>query len=340
MLNFILRRLAQIPLVMLVLSVLVIGMTQLLSPEDRAAPYAQNERQADRIEQIIKQRGLDQPFATQYRRWFTAAIHGDLGYSKTSQLSVVDTIKDRMPNTVELTFFAALPIILLSVWLGTLSALHKDDWRDQTVRVLVVFGYSLPTFVLGIVLLAVFYGYLGWMPGPGQADTSNTFALMALKRITGFKILDAALQGQWTLVGDILRHLILPTLTLTIVLSANILKAMRNNMLEVLSSDYVRTARAKGLTERTVNLKHARRNALLPIVTLGGFLIIGLLGGSLITETIFNYPGIGLWFIDSAKTFDLGGVLGFTLLTALIVVVMSTVVDILYGLIDPRVRFE
>ena len=255
-------------------------------------------------------------------------------------MSVVDTIRERLPNTVELTIFAALPIIGLSVWLGTLSALHKDRLLDQVIRVLVVFGYSLPTFVLGIVLLAIFYGYLGWLPGSGQVEITNYLALSSMRRYTGLKSLDAALNGRWDVAWDVIRHLILPAATLTIVLSAGIMKSMRNNMLEVLGSDYVRTARAKGLPARVVNGKHARRNALLPIITLSGFLIIGLLSGSLITETIFSYPGIGSWFIESARRFDLAAVMGFTLLSAVLVVVMSTVVDLLYGLVDPRVRFE
>lgn len=340
MLHFVLRRLAQVPLLIFVLSVLVIGLTQLLSPEDRALPYVTNERQSERIEQIIKERGLDASFPEQYARWFSAAIRGDFGYSRVSNMSVVDTIRERLPNTVELTIFAALPIIGLSVWLGTLSALHKDRLLDQVIRVLVVFGYSLPTFVLGIVLLAIFYGYLGWLPGSGQVEITNYLALSSMRRYTGLKSLDAALNGRWDVAWDVIRHLILPAATLTIVLSAGIMKSMRNNMLEVLSSDYVRTARAKGLPARVVNSKHARRNALLPIITLSGFLIIGLLSGSLITETIFSYPGIGSWFIESARRFDLAAVMGFTLLSAVLVVVMSTVVDLLYGLVDPRVRFE
>ncbi|GGS34151.1 ABC transporter permease [Deinococcus knuensis] len=340
MLNFIVRRVLQIPVVMLVLSLMVVGLTQLLSPEQRAAPYIKSEQQAARLEQIIEQRGLRDPFPVQYGRWLSATLQGDLGYSKASSQDVITTIGERLPRTLELTIVTAIPILLLSIWLGTLSALHKDKLIDQVLRVLVVLGYSLPSFVVGILMLAVFYAYLGWLPGAGQVSVLNTFALGDLQRYTGLLSLDAALNGRWDIAWDVLQHLILPAATLVIVLSASIIKVMRNNMLEALTSDYVRTARAKGLSSRVVNNKHARRNALLSIVTLGGFLIIGLLSGSLITETIFAYPGVGQWVVQAAIGVDLAAVLGFAMLSAVIVVVVSTIVDILYGVIDPRVRFD
>ncbi|GGK23858.1 peptide ABC transporter permease [Deinococcus malanensis] len=340
MLNFIVRRLIQIPVVMLVLSLMVVGLTQMLTPEQRAAPYIRSEQQAARLEQIIEERGLRDPFPVQYGRWFSKTISGDLGFSKASGKDVLDTIRERLPATIELTIITAIPILLLSIWLGTLSALHKDKMIDQVLRVLTIIAYSLPTFVLGILMLAIFYAYLGWLPGAGQLSVVNQFAVGDLRRYTGMLSVDAALNGRWDVAWDVIRHMLLPAATLTIVSSASIIKVMRNNMLEALTSDYVRTARAKGLAPRIVNNKHARRNALLSIVTLGGFLIIGLLGGSLITETIFAFPGIGQWVVQAALQIDLAAVLGFALLSALIVVVVSTLVDILYGVIDPRVRFD
>jgi len=340
MLNFIIRRLAQIPLVMLALSVLIVALTMLLTPAQRAAGYIRSEQQAAQLERIIRDRGLDQPFPVQYGKWLQSTLSGDLGFSKSSGQPVLDTMIERLPNTIELTLVTAIPIILIGVWLGTLSALNKDRFIDQVLRVFAVLGYSLPTFVLGIVLLAVLYGYLGWLPGAGQLEVLNQFAVGDLRRYTGMLGIDALLNGRFDIALDVLRHLIMPALTLFIVSSATILKVMRNNMLEALTSDYVRTARAKGLSERVVNLKHARRNALLSIVTLGGFTVIGLLSGSIITETIFAYPGIGQWVVQSALQLDIPSVLGFALLSALIVVVVTTLIDILYGVIDPRVRFD
>ncbi|BDP40170.1 peptide ABC transporter permease [Deinococcus aetherius] len=340
MLNFIVRRLIQVPLVMLALSLFIVGLTQLLTPEQRAAGYIRSDQQAARLEAIIEERGLRDPFVVQYGNWLGSTLKGDLGFSRASGQDVVQTIRERLPNTIELTLLTALPILLLGIALGTLSALHKDKLIDQILRVLTIIGYSLPTFVLGIVLLAVFYGYLGWLPGAGQVNIINQFALGDLRHYTGLLSIDAALNGRWDIAWDVLQHLILPAATLTVVSTATIVKVMRNNMLEALTSDYVRTARAKGLADRVVNNKHARRNALLSIVTLGGFLIINLLSGSLITEFIFGYPGVGLWMVEAGLRLDIPAVLGFALLSALIVVVVSTVVDILYGVVDPRVRFD
>lgn len=340
MLNFIVRRLIQIPLVMLALSILIVALTMLLTPAQRAAGYIKSDQQAAQLERIIRDRGLDQPFPVQYGKWLGSTLHGDLGFSKASGQPVLQTIHDRLPNTIELTLVTAIPIILIGVWLGTLSALHKDRLIDQVLRVFAVLGYSLPSFVLGIVLLAVLYGYLGWLPGAGQLEVINQFAVGDLKRYTGMLGIDALLNGRFDIALDVFRHLIMPALTLIIISSATILKVMRNNMLEALTSDYVRTARAKGLPDRAVNLKHARRNALLSVITLGGFLIISLLSGAVITETIFAYPGIGQWVVQSALQLDIPAVLGFALLSALIVVVISTLTDILYGAVDPRVRFD
>lgn len=340
MLNFVIRRLIQIPLVMFVLSLIVVGLTQLLTPEQRAAPYIRSDQQAARLEQIINERGLRDPFPVQYGKWFNNTIHGDLGFSKASGKDVSATIKERLPNTIELTLVTAIPIALIGIFLGTLAALHKDKLIDQVIRVFSTLGFSLPSFVLGIVLLAVFYGYLGWLPGAGQLEVINQFGAADIKRYTGMLGIDAVLNGKWDIAWDVLRHLILPATTLIIIFTPSIIRVLRNNMLEVLNSDYVRTARAKGLAEKIVNTKHARRNAIMPVVTMIGYMIVGLLGGSIITETIFAYPGIGQWFIQSATQLDLAGVLGFSLLSALLVVVASTVIDIMYGVIDPRVRFD
>lgn len=340
MFNFIVKRLFQIPFVMLALSLIVVGLTQLLTPEQRAAPYIRSDQQAARLEQIINERGLRDPFPVQYGRWFQNTIRGDLGFSKASGKDVADTIKERLPNTIELTLFTILPIALIGIFLGTLSALHKDRFLDQLIRVVSTLSFSLPSFVLGIVLLAVFYAYLGWLPGAGQLEVINQFATTDMKRYTGMLGIDALLNGKWNVALDVARHLILPAATLTIINTPTVIRVLRNNMLEILNSDYVRTARAKGLSEKVVNNKHARRNALMPVITLLGYLFAGLLTGAVITETIFAYPGIGQWFIQSSFQLDIAGVLGFALLSALIVVIASTLIDILYGLIDPRVRFD
>jgi peptide/nickel transport system permease protein len=202
-------------------------------------------------------------------------------------------------------------------------------------------SYSIPTFVMGIVLLVVFYGFLGWFPGNGNLSVIHQFTISDpdFQRYTGMVTVDALLNGKVDMALDALHHLVLPALTLILTSSALILKVMRGQMLDVLQSDYVRTARAKGLSDRAVNLKHARRNALMPIVTFAGFVLISMLGGVLFTETIFGYPGIGEWGGAAALRLDVPGVIGFALLNAVIVVIVNTLTDILYGVVDPRVRF-
>jgi len=341
MLTFIVKRLIQLPLVLLALTVLIVGLLQFLTPEERASAYIQSEAQARNLDKIIRDRGLDQPFPVQYGKWLSAAVQGDLGFSKASSKPVVATIRERLPATIELALVAAVPIILVGVWLGTLSALRKDRFLDQFLRVASVVSYSIPTFVMGIVLLVVFYGFLGWFPGNGNLSVIHQFTISDpdFRRYTGMVTVDALLNGKVDMALDALHHLVLPALTLILTSSALILKVMRGQMLEVLQSDYVRTARAKGLSDRAVNLKHARRNALMPIVTFAGFVLISMLGGVLFTETIFGYPGIGEWGGAAALRLDVPGVIGFALLNAVIVVIVNTLTDILYGVVDPRVRF-
>jgi peptide/nickel transport system permease protein len=342
MFNFILRRILALPLVMLAVTVLIVGLLQFLTPAERAVAFINNENQMRNLERIIKEKGLDQPFHVQYWSWLKGAVKGDLGFSKASGKTVVQTMRERFPATLELSLYAIIPVIGFGVWFGTIAGLRKNQLPDQLARIISVIGFSLPTFVLGILLLVVFYGFWGILPGFGRLSTENDLALLIdpIPQRTGLLTVDALLAGRFNIFVDALKHLILPVVTLVVVSSATILKVMRSNIIEVLRSDYVRTARAKGLPDRVVNLKHARRNALLPIITLGGFTTIGLLGGVLFTETIFAYPGIGSWAADAAGKFDVPAVMGFALLSAVIVVVVSTAVDILYGLVDPRVRFD
>ncbi len=226
--------------------------------------------------------------------------------------------------------------------MGTRAAFRQGGWFDQFARIFAVFSWNVPVFVLAIWLLLLFYGVLGVLPGFGQLSSQGQISLLTsgLKPFTGLITVDALLNGQWSLFLDALSHLVLPVLTLSLVSCANFLTVMRASLLEVLEEDYVRTARAKGLSEPVVNLRHARRNALLPIITLGGGTTSGLLGGAVITESIYGYPGIGSWGADAASKLDYAGVLGFSLFVAVVVVVANLLVDILYSLVDPRVRFD
>jgi len=342
MFAFIVRRLLFLPVVIFVLTIFIVGLLQLLSPEQRAAAFIQNDNQARNLQLVIREHGLDKPFLVQYWNWLKAAAQGNLGFSKSSNLPVLDTIKQRFPSTLELALYSLIPLIGFGVWLGTLAGLNKNKFIDQFARVFAVVTGNIPTFVMGIILVVIFYGLLGIAPGPGQVSPENQIYMLTnpVPTRTGMLSIDALLAGNWVIFWDVIHHLILPVITLTTVLNANLIMVTRGSMIETLNQDFVRTARAKGLSERTVNIKHARRNALLPVATIAGFQVAALLGGAVITETIFAWPGIGSWGADAASRFDVPGILGFALLAGMVTVVMNLVVDILYAVIDPRVRFD
>lgn len=339
---FILRRLAALPLVMLGVTMLTVLLMQLLPPEQRAAAFIKNERQLRNIQKIVQENGLDQPVYIQYWRWLGGALQGNLGFSKSAGSSVVETIQNRFPATLELALFALFPVVGFGVWLGTLAALHYGKPIDHFAQGFAVLTWNLPSIILGVWLLTLFYGALGWTPGFGQVSSEYSIVLLtgSLKRYTGLLTLDAALNGNWGLLLDALRHLILPVLTLSAVACGNFVQVMRGSLLETLDLEYVRTARSKGLSNAVVHLRHARRNALIPIITLAGGTAVGLLNGAIFVETIFAFPGIGSWGANAAATLDYAGVLGFALFVSFLVVLGNLITDVLYGIYDPRVRFN
>ncbi len=342
MFTFIVRRLLFLPVVFFGVTLFIVLLMQLLSPEQRAAAYVRTEQQARQIESLIEQYNLRAPWYVQYRDYVVRFFQGDLGYSNTTSEPVIDTLRKRFPPTLELALFSMMPIIGVGIWMGTLAALHRDKLIDQITRVMSIVGWSLPTFVLGIWLLVIFYGGLGWFE-PGRLSTRYIVELAGndtFRAYTGLMTLDALANGRLDIFWDALKHLVLPIVTLSVVSSAQIMRVMRSSLLDTLGQDYIRTARAKGLPESVVNQKHARRNALIPVITLSGFVLIGLVNGVVITETIFDFPGLGQWAAAAATNLDYGSVLGFAVFTALLVVVANLAVDVLYGVIDPRIRYD
>ncbi len=345
MLTFIVRRVLFLPVVFLGVTLLIVLLMQLLSPAERAATFITSPAQLQNIDAIIAKYGLDKPWYSQYWRWIDSAAHGNLGYSTVARTTVVKAIATRFPRTVTLALAALFPIVGVGIWLGTAAALNRDKVVDQITRVLAIVGWSLPTFVLGIWLLVIFYGGLNWFQ-PGILTTgdsirlSNLTANGAFHDYTGFLILDSIFNGRFGIFLDVVWHLVLPVITLSAVTSAQIMRVMRSSLLDALGQDYVRTARSKGLSEHVVNTKHARRNALIPVLTVSGFTIILLFNGVVITETIFSYPGMGQWFAAAATQLDYASVLGGAVFTAMIVVLANLVVDVLYALVDPRIRYD
>lgn len=305
----------------------------------RAALYVKDPRQLSQLDAVIEKYGLRKPMPVQYAIWLKQVAHGDLGYSETAKMPVSEAIASFFPATFELTLMTFFPIIIVGVFFGTLSAVYRDKLLDHVTRFVAITGYSLPSFVLGLVLLMVFYGRLHWFP-PGRysLDTDMLVHSDSFHHWTGLLTLDCLLNRQWGAYIDVAKHMVLPAATLLYISVALLLRITRSSMLEELSKDYVRTARAKGLAERDVVRKHALANALIPVVTLSSLLFINLLSGVVITETVFDFPGIGRWGVMAAQQLDIAGVLGSTLLAALLFVLANLVSDILYAVVDPRIR--
>jgi peptide/nickel transport system permease protein len=354
MATYIVRRLLLVPVLLIGVTILIFGMLQFLSPIERSALYIRDVPKNDRAVQgaIIKY-GLDKPLYVQYWKWLVGVtddktgerrggiLFGDFGYSRVASQPVADLIKSRFPNTLDLTIWAIGPVILVGIWLGVQAAVHQNGIIDQVARMFSIIGTSFPTFVFGLLVLMIFYANLQWFPPGRLSDTYNRVVLSPeFHRYTSLLTFDALLNGRFDVFLDALRHMILPILTLSYISWATFLRVVRSSMLETLRMEYITTARAKGLPEKDVIYKHARPNAMIPAVTLAGFSVVGLLGGVVITETVFTYPGIGQAAAQAAQQLDVVTVLGFALFNGFILIVSNLVVDVLYALVDPRVRLS
>ncbi len=342
MASYIARRLVLLPIVAIGVTVLIFSLLQFLAPEMRAAAFITSPNQLSALQAIIKKYGLDQPVYVQYWNWLREVFHGNLGWSQTARLPVRGAIGAFFPATLELTFYSFVPIMLIGVWLGTAAAVHRDRMIDHVSRVFSISFRALPSFVWGLLILMILYGRLNWFP-PGRLSLE---ADLFVRDPTRFHVymnvmtVDALLNGQLWILVDAFRHLMGPVVTLTMVSIALLVRIMRSSMLEVLRQDYVRTARAKGLVEHVVIDKHARKNAMIPVITLSSLTFVGLLGGVVLTETIFNFPGIGRWGAFAAQQLDIPGVTGFALFVAGLTVLGNLGADILYAYFDPRIRLQ
>ncbi len=354
MTNYIIRRILILPIILFGVTALIFGMLQFLSPAERSALYVRDvPKNEAMMDAVIRRYGLDQPILVQYWNWLMGRIdpvtgnvvggilRGELGYSRSGSQSVAALLKRRFPATVELALYTIIPIIGIGVTLGIAAAVNHNRWIDQLARVFAILGHSLPSFVLGLLALLFFYAKLQWFPPGRLSDWANNVVLaQTWNTYTSLITVDSLLNGRVDVFLDALRHLILPVMVLSTISWATYLRVTRSSMLETLRQEYVVTARAKGLKERDVINGHARPNALIPVATLSGFTIAGLLGGAVLTETIFDYPGIGQAAGAAAAQLDVIAVLSFTLLSGLILIVANLIVDVMYAFLDPRVRLN
>jgi ABC-type dipeptide/oligopeptide/nickel transport system permease component len=340
LLNYVIRRLLFMILVLFGVSILVFGVLMLIPPGMRVAAYVTSEKiPPDQIEAMIAKYGLTDPAPVQYFRWLGKVFRGDLGFSATAEAPVLEGFRRYFPVTLELVLYSTPLIILVGIWLGTVGAIKKDKPADHAMRIFAIVGYSLPTFWLGLLLLMFFYGYLGiFPPGTLSVQGADVINSAGFTRYTGLITLDAILNWRWKIFVDALYHIALPTINLVILDSALIMRLMRSSMLESLGQDYIRTALAKGATDRIVYMIHARRNALLPVITISGILFAGLLAGMVITETIFVRKGIGWWMARAALQLDVPAIMFNVLFLGTVFVVVNLIVDLIYAAIDPRIR--
>src|SRR6202000_2317989 len=260
------------------------------------------------------QYGLDQPLPVQYLRYLGDVLTGNLGISEQSHRAVLSDLEEYVPATVELALFAIVTSLVIGVGLGIVAAAFRDRWPDQVIRVV----------------------SLGWLPGGGRLDPPQS----APVHLTGLYTVDALVHGQWELLWSSLRHLILPGLVLAVYTIGMLTRFTRASMLEIMGNDYVRAARLKGLPERTVILRHVLRPALISVITVAGLAFADLLSGTVLVENIFAWPGIGQYAYHSTVNLDLPAIMGVSLFIALVYIVLNLVVDLLYGVIDPRIRLS
>jgi peptide/nickel transport system permease protein len=304
-------------------------------PVDPVLAAVGDRASAETYERTRIELGLDRPLVEQFAVYSAKVLHGDFGRSVLTTNPVLDDIGRFLPATFELATLATLIGILVGVPLGIVAATHQGRWQDQLARILGLLGYSIPVFWLGLVALVLFYAKLGWTGGPGRLDVG--FEDIVEPR-TGLVVLDAMLEGEWEVARNALSHLVLPAAVLAYFSLAYISRMTRSFMLEQLRQEYVATARLKGLPERAVVWRHAFRNVRVPLITVIALSYANLLEGSVLTETVFAWPGLGLYITNSLLNADMNAVLGGTLVVGAMFVALNLLSDLLYRLVDPRAR--
>ncbi|MFZ4650436.1 MAG: ABC transporter permease [Rubrivivax sp.] len=321
MLVFILRRLAQAVIVMLTVAFLAFMLFQYVG--DPVTNLLGQDATQEQREQLRRDLGLDQPFPVQFAKFVGNAVQGEFGLSLRQGRRVSALIAERLPATLELALIAAVIALLVGIPLGVYAALRRNTLGSHVVMTVSLLGVSLPTFLIGILLILLFAVMLKWLPSFGRGD------VVAL--------------GSWTtglLTADGWRHLVLPAITLSVFQQALILRLVRAEMLEVLRTDYIKFARARGLSDRAVYFGHALKNTLVPVITITGLQLGGLIAFAIVTETVFQWPGMGMLFIQAVQFADIPVMAAYLCLIALIFVVINLAVDLLYFAVDPRLRIE
>lgn len=333
MLGFLLRRLGTFIPTFIGVSIVSFLFIRLLPGDPIILMVGERGISEERYAAMMSQFGFDQPLWRQYWDYLTGILHGDLGMSFKTKRPVWDEFFTLFPATLELSICAMFFALSVGLPAGIVAAVNRGKWPDQILMTTALVGYSMPIFWWALLLIIFFSGMLGWTPVSGRISLMYFFP-----DGTGFMLIDSLRSGQAGAFMSAVKHLILPTIVLGTIPLAVIARQTRSAMLEVLSEDYVRTARAKGLTPLRINGLHALRNAMIPVITVIGLSVGTLLGGAILTETIFSWPGIGKWMVDAVSSRDYSAVQGGLLMIALIVMVVNLLVDVTYGLLNPKIR--
>jgi peptide/nickel transport system permease protein len=346
MIQYIIRRLLTLPIVLFLVTTIVFFLMLQLPPEQRVAVYMPSmrpglslEEQEAVVQKFIDRYGLNQPFPVQYVNWMRNLLAGQWGYSPSWKQPVLEGLLQRAPASAELGLVAMIPAIILALTLGSQAAYHRGHLPDHAIRAGASVGWAFPPFILGLMLMNVLYAWLGWFP-PERLSTWAQQAVEAtdFQAYTRLYTIDALLNGNLRLFGDAVRHLVLPGVTLALAQWALLTRIMRSSLLDALTQDYITTARAKGVHEQQIVSLHARRNAVLPVISIGGVAVSLLISGTVVIETIFNYSGIGRAAAEAVMDADVPAVVGFVIFSSLVTTLASLIADVLYAVVDPRVR--
>jgi len=335
MLRYLLQRLGLVVPTLIGITICTFGFVRLIPGDPILALSGERGVSAERYAALVTKYGFDKPIWEQYFRYIGQLLSGNLGDSLATHRPVVEEFMKLFPATIELSICALIIAVAVGIPAGIFAAIKRGTWVDQTLMGTALVGYSMPIFWWGLLLIILFSTTLGWTPVSGRIGLQ-----FYMKPITGFMTIDAILHGNWAALGSALRSLILPSIVLGTIPLAVIARQTRSAMLEVMGEDYVRTAKAKGLPDSSVVGVHALRNALIPVVTTIGLQVGVLMGGAILTETIFSWPGIGRWLVESIYKRDYAVVQNGLLLVALIVMAVNLLVDLLYAAINPRIRVQ
>ncbi|MHC6179615.1 ABC transporter permease [Clostridium sp. JNZ X4-2] len=331
--KIIIKRLLLMILVIFGVSLIVFLLSHVI-PGDPARMMAGQRASQDTLINIRKQLGLDKPLIVQYFIYMKGLLSGDFGVSIRTQQPVISDIATYFPATLELVLYAFLIALIVGIPLGVLTSLKQNTITDYLGRIFCIGGVSIPAFWGGIILILIFYSKLNLLPSSGRLSLGVVFNT----KITGLITIDSLLTGNFAVFKDSLRHLILPAIVLSYAQLATITRQVRSSMIEVLNEEYIKTARANGIKEKCLIVSYALRNALVPTITVVGLSLGGLLGGAVVTETVFNWPGMGKYVVDSIAFLDFQSIMGFTIVVVIGYVLINLIVDILYMFLNPQTR--